>query len=161
MIASPAVRHDGHSVVGLCRWSALSGGLGRVYLDGPTAVDLFAFFGCFYLGASAGISSAYLLGISTPFYFYSAVGVLLLSFVFAVMAHFRNESTKDRPMHWHLNQHQKFNLEVLRNHLQTQAWPKDLRQEDIVKQIASHGWDQIVVELAVKDWKKAKSSSSK
>jgi len=96
-------------------------------------------------------SSAYLLGKSTPYHFYSAVTILLFPLIYALYAYFTNCPEDERPMHWRLSKHQRFNLEVLKYYLQGHPIDSSKKIEDVKHEIKNHGWDISVVELALKE----------
>lgn len=96
--------------------------------------------------------SEHLFGISQPFYFYSSLAVFLLPLGLGLAAWMINKEEIVRPMRWHLNKHQLYNLEVLKNflaaHKDTLA---DKPSQTIKDEIVSHGWDIAVVEVALED----------
>jgi hypothetical protein len=95
-------------------------------------------------------SAEHLLGVSPPFYFYSSLSVLLLPFIFGLIAFWADKKDEARPPRWRLTQHQLFNLEVLKAFLEARKDAFAGRpKEHIVKEIVSHGWDPAVVDVAV------------
>jgi len=96
-------------------------------------------------------SSAYLLGRAAPYDFYSAVIILLLPFLYAIYAYIANRPAVERPMHWRLSKHQRFNLDVLKYYLQGHPIDAAKNLEEIKHEIKNHGWDIAVVELALKE----------
>ena len=96
-------------------------------------------------------SSAYLLGRSTPYHFYSAVIILLLPVIYAVYAYLVNRPETERQMHWRLSPHQKFNLDVLKYYLRGHPVTPGRDLEDVKHEIKNHGWDISVVELALEE----------
>lgn len=96
-------------------------------------------------------SSAYLLGQSTPYHFYSALGVLFLPILFAILAYVKNRPETERPLRWQLNRHQIYNLEVLKKFLKSTPHLKNKSKEEVKEEIIAHGWDIAVVEIALKD----------
>ncbi|MFA5261582.1 MAG: CPBP family intramembrane glutamic endopeptidase [Candidatus Omnitrophota bacterium] len=96
-------------------------------------------------------SSAYLLGRSTPYHFYSAVFILLLPLIYAAYAYITNLPETERPMHWRLSKHQLFNLEVLKYYLRGHPIDSSKNLEDVKHEIKNHGWDISVVELALEE----------
>jgi len=102
-------------------------------------------------------SAGYLLGHPKPFYFYSAVFILILPCLFGLIAFILNKPDDEQPMRWRLNKHQIFNLEILKTFLNTHQ--KELTHktpEQIKQKIASHGWDMAVVERAVEEMEDSK-----
>lgn len=96
-------------------------------------------------------SSAYLLGHSSAYLFYSSVGILLLPLGSAVLAYLFNRSNEERPLRWRLTRHQLYNLEILKDHLLRTDLLSKHPPEELKKEIASHGWDLAVVEIAIED----------
>ncbi len=96
--------------------------------------------------------SEYLFGTSHPFYYFNSLGVLVLPLVFAFIAFVINRKEEARPIRWHLNGHQLYNLEILKAFIRDRA--EDFRgkePEQIKDEISSHGWDVAVVEVALDD----------
>ncbi|MBI5150129.1 MAG: CPBP family intramembrane metalloprotease [Candidatus Omnitrophica bacterium] len=94
----------------------------------------------------------YLFGVSTPFYLVSSLSVLCLPLALAVIAYVLNRKVEARPLRWHLTVHQRYNLEVLKTFLRQN--PQELRDKTparIREDIAAHGWDVAVVEVALED----------
>lgn len=105
-----------------------------------------------YLFDSFLASSGYILGKAQPFYFYSAISVLVLPLVFAIAAFFMNRSEDEVPLRWKLDVHQKYNLEILKNFLKSQYDVlKNEPKEKVINDIFLHGWDIAVVEFAYED----------
>ena len=52
-------------------------------------------------------------------------------------------------MQWRLNQHQLFNLDVLKNFIRNGNFFHHKNHDELIKEIVSHGWDIAVVEMAV------------
>jgi len=106
-------------------------------------------------------SAGYLFGKSQPFYFYSAVAVLLLPFALGLIAFFINRKEEERPLRWQMNKHQRFNVEVLRDFLRTNQKKWAHKTPDQIKQeITAHGWDPAVVETAIEDFEVKNASNS-
>ena len=65
-----------------------------------------------------------------------------------------NRSQEERAMRWQLNKHQAQNLEILKTYMKVNAEKfHQLDPEQIKKDMAAHGWDIAVVELALEDLK--------
>lgn len=99
-------------------------------------------------------SSAYLLGQSTPYLFYSALSVLLLPLGFGIIAYIMNRPEQERAMTWRLTKHQIYNLGILKNFLLQERLLDAKNGKELTvlkKEIISHGWDIAVVELAFED----------
>jgi hypothetical protein len=96
--------------------------------------------------------SEHLFGASQPFYFYSALFVLVLPLLWGCAAFLLNRKTVIKPMRWLLNKHQLYNLDVLKTYLNAHK-EKFSRQEphSLNNEICSHGWDVAVVDCALKD----------
>lgn len=101
------------------------------------------------------LSAGYLFGTSTPFNFYSSAIICLLPLVFAIIAYACNHRPQIKPLQWKLNIHQKFNMQVLKEHLHTH-WNDYKHREDkeIVNTIIDHGWDMSVIEEALREIRK-------
>ncbi|MBN1870073.1 MAG: CPBP family intramembrane metalloprotease [Candidatus Omnitrophica bacterium] len=98
-------------------------------------------------------NAGYIFGTSTPFYFYSSLSILLLPFGLAAVAFFMNKKEEERPLRWHLNKHQLYNLEILKAYLNTNKNAFMQKSQDQIKrEITLHGWDPAVVEVALEDF---------
>ncbi len=107
-------------------------------------------FDCFWETA------AYLLGKSQPSEFYSSLFVLLLPLFFAAIAFIVNKKVTPQPLRWKLNVHQIFNLQILKEYLERNNLLAKKPHEELKHEIASHGWDLAVVEIAIEDLTKKK-----
>jgi hypothetical protein len=96
-------------------------------------------------------SSAYLLGQATATDFCAALFGLLLPLVFGAIAFIINKKVEERSLRWNLNKHQLFNLGVLKEYLQRNPAFAKKPAEELKNEIAAHGWDMGVVEMAVDD----------
>ncbi len=90
------------------------------------------------------------LGDAPPFHMYSCLFVLLLPLIIAVLAWFRNCPEKEKPMRWHLNPHQIFNLGILKHYLKTKRDPDGVAEEALRQELQSHYWDRAVIDEAFK-----------
>lgn len=99
-------------------------------------------------------SSAYLLGHSKPYHFYSSVAVLLLPLVWGLVSYLLNRPETERPLRWRLTRHQVYNLQILKNYLKTNPPPREQSLSETKKEIVSHGWDIAVVEIALADFQR-------
>ena len=98
-------------------------------------------------------SSGYIFGSSTPFYFTSSLSVLLLPLALGLVAFWLNKKEGERPLRWHLNAHQRYNLEVLKSFLKYNKNTYEHKsQGEIKKEITGHGWDPAVVDVAIGDF---------
>ncbi|MCB9772365.1 MAG: CPBP family intramembrane metalloprotease [Candidatus Omnitrophica bacterium] len=96
-------------------------------------------------------SSAYLLGHSPAAQFYGSIVILLLPFAFAAVAFIINKKDDERLLRWKLTVHQLFNLNILKDYLQRNNILSQTSPEKLKHEIASHGWDLAVVEIAIDD----------
>jgi len=97
-------------------------------------------------------TSGYLLGKSIAFDYYSAIFVLAIPLIYAVIAFFLNRVEIEGKLEWRLNKHQLYNLQVLREYLH--AHPelfKNKTKRELKDEIILHGWDVAVVEIAFKE----------
>jgi hypothetical protein len=104
-------------------------------------------------------TSEHIFGHSTPYYTVSSLFVLGLPLLLGVVAWIVNKSTTERPMRWQLNQHQEFNLNLLKDYLRHH--PEILAKrsyEEVKKEIINHGWDVAVVDIALEELKSAGST---
>jgi len=100
--------------------------------------------------------SGFLFGKATPFDLYTSIIILLIPLLWALIAYVLNRSNEERPLRWRLNRHQLYNMEVLKNYLKDRKIALE-DQENLKKEIVSHGWDQAVVEIVLDDLKKQPS----
>jgi hypothetical protein len=98
-------------------------------------------------------TAGYLFGQTTPFYFWSSLVVLALPAVFAFIAFAVNKQAVLKELKWHLTNHQLFNLKVLKSFLKEQPQMLKRSNDELVKEIVSHGWDPAVVETAANELK--------
>ena len=97
-------------------------------------------------------TSIYLLSQTYSNNFYYSLLVLSLPLIYAITAFICNGKTDEKPLVWMLNKHQKHNLEILKTFLLTNKDKyKGQTKEQIIKEIASHGWDIAVVEVALEE----------
>jgi len=99
-------------------------------------------------------SAAYLFGKTTPENFYSSLIILMLPLLWAGWAWIVNRSDQERPLRWHLNRHQIFNLQVIKNYLLSTKALEGEKPAKVSEAIISHGWDPAVVQMAIADLKK-------
>lgn len=97
-------------------------------------------------------SVEFLFSGSFNFYQTSALAVLLFPAFFAIFALFREARTEAEQgpvVNWNLNNHQKFNLDVLTSYLElhSEEW-QDQNEKTVKQKIVKHGWDPVVVDLA-------------
>ncbi len=96
----------------------------------------------------------FLLGSTSPYYVNSALFVLLLPAGFALITFVINKKGEEKPLQWKLNKHQIYNKKILTEYLENhkELWT-DQPIKVIAKEIASHGWDIAVVEMALEHMK--------
>ncbi len=101
-------------------------------------------------------SSAYILGKSPASLFYGSWTILILPLIFAIISYLINKKVLERPLRWKLSVHQMFNLEILKEYLTRHNLLAQKPVEQLKHEIASHGWDLAVVEIAIEDLTKKK-----
>ncbi len=101
-------------------------------------------------------SAAYLFGKSPASQFYGSLFILVLPLILAFIAFLANKKVVERPLAWKLSIHQLFNLEVLKEYLVRHNLLAQKPPEQLKHEIASHGWDLAVVEIAIDDLTKKK-----
>ncbi len=95
-------------------------------------------------------SAEYLIKITKFSYFISALSLVLLPAIIALIAFVINKPEDLKPMRWRLSKHQKYNLRILKAFLDAHKDEfKNMSKEEIKKEISSHGWDTAVVEVAL------------
>ncbi|MGE0267406.1 MAG: CPBP family intramembrane glutamic endopeptidase [Candidatus Omnitrophota bacterium] len=98
-------------------------------------------------------STGYLFGEVHAYYLISSIFVIALPLIFGIIAFILNRKTEEKPMRWYLNKHQQFNKTILLTYLNVhQSVFKDKPAETIKEEIAGHGWDFAVVDVAVEDF---------
>lgn len=101
-------------------------------------------------------STGYLLGTSTPFNFFSAIVVLLLPAIFAIISFRRNNQENSKELQWKLTAPQQNNLKVLSYYLMNNKSEYITKaNKDIEKEFSSSGWDIAVIELAISKMREA------
>lgn len=103
-----------------------------------------------YLFDAFWMLAGYLFGDVKPVYFGSAVAVLILPAIFAFIAFIYRRDIPERPLALFLNQHQKFNADILQDYLvrHPEMW-QGKSPAVAAKEIARHGWDIVVVETVL------------
>lgn len=98
-------------------------------------------------------SSGHLLGSNYNSDFYSAVFVLSLPLIWAVVAWIKNEKVEEKSLSWKLSKKQLFNLEILKYYLiHHKEWLENKAKAQAIDDIASNGWDIAVVEIALEEF---------
>lgn len=95
-------------------------------------------------------TNGFLFGTSNSFHFTTSLMVLLLPLFYAGMAFILNRPTTERAMHWRLNQHQQYNLTILKTYLNSQKNNKS--PETLKKELQNHGWDPAIIDIALKNY---------
>lgn len=95
--------------------------------------------------------SAFIFGESGLNMWVTSMVALFIPLLWAAAAYVLNCSNVAKPMQWHFNKHQTFNMNVLLSYLnQNQSQWKGIPEKNMIHQLSSHGWDVAVVEEAVK-----------
>ena len=71
-----------------------------------------------------------------------------------IIAYIMNKTETERPLRWNLTKHQKYNLEILKDHINDKKLLAGKNQKELnalKKEINSHGWDIAVVEIAFEE----------
>ena len=92
--------------------------------------------------------AAYLLGKSTPYFFWASVMVLALPLVFAAAAFLANKPDEEKEPGLLLDAAQKFNLGVLEAFIREQKGA-GLADEAVRAQLLANHWDPALIELAL------------
>ena len=96
-------------------------------------------------------TAGFLLGNVTTYNFFSSFCVLILPMLWAALAYVFNKPEQENELRWRLNKHQLYNLDVLASYLhQNQRNFISKPQEDMRKELISHGWDVAVVDAALR-----------
>jgi len=99
-------------------------------------------------------SAAYLLGQSSAYLFYNAIGLLCVPLVVAAVAYIFNKTEKDKPLSGTLDKLQKYNLEILISFISAKR-SCGYSVEIIKEELIAHNWDHSLVNLAIdKEFKK-------
>ncbi len=92
--------------------------------------------------------AAYILGVSTPYLFTSALFILILPLGFGIWVFFLNRSERENEIKLALSKAQEYNLEILiafvREKKAQAASPGELKA-----QLIKYGWDYVLVDLAI------------
>ncbi|MFH1655737.1 MAG: hypothetical protein ABH954_03915 [Candidatus Omnitrophota bacterium] len=95
--------------------------------------------------------AGYILGNSTPYLFFSSVFIMMIPLILACVCYVLNRKEIERKLEPSLNADQKYNLGILMTFISDKK--RDKVPADIVKQeLISHGWDQVLVELAIEKY---------
>ena len=101
-----------------------------------------------YLFDAFWSSAAYMLGHSTPYLFFSSLGVLCIPLGLALVAYFLNRGEEERQIHALLDTTQKYNLQILVTFIsakKSQGYTADMVKEELKR----HNWDHSLVDFAV------------
>ncbi|MEW6101284.1 MAG: CPBP family intramembrane glutamic endopeptidase [Candidatus Omnitrophota bacterium] len=94
--------------------------------------------------------AAYFLGKSSLYLFSSAVFIMLIPFILALVSFFLNRSSEEKPVTQLFDAHQKYNLSILDGFIR-QKKSEGFSSERIREELISHLWDIDVVEQALED----------
>jgi hypothetical protein len=92
--------------------------------------------------------AAYLLGKSTPYFFWASVAVMALPLLFALVAYLANRPEEEREILLSLDKTQKFNLGVLEAFIRAQR-AAGLADEAIRRELLANNWDPSLVGLTL------------
>jgi hypothetical protein len=93
-------------------------------------------------------SAAYILGRSTWYLFYNAIGLLCVPLIFAVVAYFVNKGEQEKQALETLDKIQEYNLEILTTFVsakRSQGYSADTIKEELIR----NNWDHLLVNLAI------------
>ncbi|MDD3374919.1 MAG: CPBP family intramembrane metalloprotease [Candidatus Omnitrophica bacterium] len=100
--------------------------------------------------------AGFILGKSQPFDFITCLFVLFIPLLWGLFAFFINKlENKEIPLK--LNQHQEYNLRILKNFLSTPInWDQNSK-EQIKQKLLAHGWDALIIDKALELLEKKES----
>jgi len=98
-------------------------------------------------------STGYLLGKTQPFHLYSMLFVILLPFVWGLVAYMLNRQLEEKRLQWKLNKHQEYNLKIIKYYLSDPRNIENKSANELKKEIVRHGWDIAVVDMAIEELK--------
>ena len=101
-------------------------------------------------------TTGYVAGHAGNFYFWTSLGVIVLPLAWAVLAFLVNRTPQERPLSWNLNKSQKYNVGILTTYLTANAAKyRTYAPQTLKEEIAAHGWDYAVVDVAVENFLKS------
>jgi len=95
-------------------------------------------------------SAVYLLGKSSPYLFYTSIGLLVFPLFLAAAAYFLNKSTQERQIRNTLDNIQRYNLGILITFVSAKK-SLGFSAASISEELTGHNWDHLLVELAIKE----------
>ncbi len=101
-----------------------------------------------YLFDAFWTSAEHLLGRSSPYLFFSSIGVLCIPIGIALIAYFLNKSQQEKQIQPLLNDTQGYNLQVLITYISAKK-SQGYVEETIKKELITHNWDYLLVNLAI------------
>ena len=94
--------------------------------------------------------AAYILGRSSTYLFLSALLVLALPLLFALVCFFLNKGEKEKEINMLLDLNQEYNLNILATFVSVKK-SQGLSVETIKGELLQHNWDPVLVELAIRE----------
>jgi len=94
--------------------------------------------------------AGYILGNTTPYLFISSVFIMAIPLILAAVCYYRNQREIEKKPEVCLNADQKYNLEILIAYIADRKKDR-ISKEALQEELVSHGWDQTLVELAIKN----------
>lgn len=91
----------------------------------------------------------YILGNTTAYLFLSSVFVMVIPLILAGICYILNKEEKEQKLEITLNRTQAYNLEILVTFIEEKK-KSGMPAELMKKQLLSYGWDQALVDLAIK-----------
>ena len=92
--------------------------------------------------------AAYILGVSTPYLFISALAIMMLPLGFGIFVFFLNRPEAEKEIKMALSSAQEYNLEVLTAFV-SQKKSQGLDQRELKGELIKYGWDHVLVDLAI------------
>lgn len=102
-----------------------------------------------YLFDAFWCSTAYIFGFSTPGLFVSALAVLSIPFVFAIIAYFLDKSDDEKEIKVYLDRTQEYNLDVLAAFIAAKK-AQNHSAAELQKELIDNNWDPSLVEMALR-----------
>lgn len=93
-------------------------------------------------------SSPYIFGKSANVDFWMSLVVLSLPLIYALIAFLLNKPVKVGPIEWRLTDQQKYNLEILKNFIQSKSLEPLFDAQQLRVQLIKNGWDVAVIDVA-------------
>lgn len=93
--------------------------------------------------------AAYIFGVSSLYLFMSSLAILVLPLGFGILVFFLNRPEKEKEIKMALSGSQEYNLGILIVFV-SQMKSQGLGPRELKEQLIKYGWDQVLVELAVR-----------